>query len=128
MYRHEMFGEELIISDKAYEALASKWRVGNIKYNKVDKGWEITGKCEYCKRHISIFYCKDGCPFSKFRDKLNNYKGCFRLIRLIGGLNYVPRDVSQASAFWLTKKAAEACVSAVEKELKKFEWFSEDGE
>jgi hypothetical protein len=112
MYKTVILGKELVISNKAYEALVRKWRVGNIRNN---FNWIISGICDYCFKFNGYGKICKGCPFEKHSGK----HGCQSLLKKIARNNY-PKHFYRHGAAWTTKEQAIACVSAVEEELRKF--------
>jgi hypothetical protein len=112
MYKTVILGKELVISNKAYEALVRKWRVGNITDN------VINGDCSYCGKYLKIMKCNPKCPYEKFQTKIHS--GCKVILLQLTKDNF-PFSFRISYAIWDTKEKAIACVSAVEEELKKFE-------
>lgn len=117
MYRHEIFGKELVISNKAYEALVRKWRVGNIK-QLCKSTWFISGMCSFCISFSVNYKCLSRCPFYKYKTKTT--VGCKKVLESIIPPNGRFFNITTKGVYWNFKNQATACVSAVEAELKKF--------
>ena len=119
MYKHEILGKKLVISNKAYDSLTRKWRVEKIREDKVHGMGVIyiRGECPYCGKYKDVLECASACPFSKFETKRF---GCMEILESLLDMRNYPYAVDINIARWENREKAIACVSAVEKELRKF--------